>query len=97
MTAYDDTRWRVLAENSRTALELLGYRVEPHCMPGEANPCGGTFAQHFAANLAALKAVTDHHLAHMGPAFVAPIYPGAYAAVEADLTADCDAGHKRNA
>lgn len=92
-----DDRWKGLAENSRQALNLLGYLVEPQCMPGEDNPCGGTFAQHFAANLAALKAVADHHLAHMGPAFVAPIYGDAYRAVEASLTADCDAGHRRNA
>lgn len=88
-----DERWKGLAENSRRALNLLGYLVEPQCMPGESNPCGGTYAEHFTANLAALKAVADHHLAHIGPAFVAPIFGPVYDSVADNLAADCDAGH----
>lgn len=93
MTADSDARWAGVARNSRQALNLLGYQVEPQCMPGEANPCGGTFAEHFAANLAALKAVADHHLMHLGVQFVAPIYGAAYQSVDGALRADCDAGH----
>ena len=61
-----DESWAKLARNSREALRLLGYDVEPVCLPGEADPCGGSFAQHAMANLGALKAVADHHLWHLG-------------------------------
>jgi hypothetical protein len=36
-------------------------------MPDEAMPCGGSFAEHAGAHLAAIKAVADHQLAHLRP------------------------------
>ncbi len=62
-----DESWAPLARSTREALRLLGYGIEPRCLPGEAEACGGTFTEHAAAQLAALRAVTDHHAAHLGP------------------------------
>jgi hypothetical protein len=61
-----DQTWADLAHASRDALGLLGYGIRPRCLPGEPEACGGTFAEHVAAHLAALKAVADHHLIHLG-------------------------------
>lgn len=80
-----DDAWQPLAERSREALRLLGYDVAVLCMPGEPEPCGGSFAQHTAAHMAAIKAVTDHHLAHLGPGVVAPIFGVTYDSVAAEL------------
>lgn len=71
MTGHDhaDAEWEPLACSSREALHLLGYTITPRCLPGEPEACGGTFAQHAASHLAALAAVTAHHVAHLGPSF----------------------------
>jgi len=63
-----DAGWAPLARGSRDALARLGLTTGPRCLPGErdAGQCGGTFAEHAAAHLATLKAVADHHLAHLG-------------------------------
>ena len=61
-----DQNWADLARASRDALGLLGYGIEPRCLPDEPEACGGTYAEHVAAHLAALKAVADHHLSHLG-------------------------------
>ena len=63
-----DEEWARVARESREALELLG-RPLPRCLPGEADECGATFAQHAAAHLATIKAVADHQLWHLGPGF----------------------------
>jgi hypothetical protein len=57
--------WEQVARNSRQALALLGYPIASNCLPGEAEPCGGTFAEHAMAHLATLKAVCDHQLDHL--------------------------------
>lgn len=64
-----DQAWAALARGSREALRQLGYMITPQCLPGEPDECGGTFAQHAMAQLATLKAVADHHLMHLGPAW----------------------------
>lgn len=61
-----DLAWRQVAEATRQALGLLGYPIGPACMPHEAQPCGGGYAEHAAAHLAALNAVADHQLHHLG-------------------------------
>jgi len=61
-----DQAWADLARNSIQALGLLGYPVPP-CLPDNAEPCGGTYAEHCVANLAALSAVIDHQLKHLAP------------------------------
>jgi hypothetical protein len=88
-----DANWRQLAESSRQALALLGYTIGPACLPGESDPCGATCAEHVAAQLAALKAVADHHLAHLGVELVAPIYGPTYESITDDLARDCSNGH----
>lgn len=62
-----DEEWASVARGARDALDLLGYHVEPRCLPDEPDPCGGTFAQHAMAALGTIKAVADHHLGHLGP------------------------------
>jgi hypothetical protein len=61
-----DESWADVARASRTALDHLGYGIEPKCLPDEPGACGGSFAEHTAAHLAAIKAVCDHQLAHLG-------------------------------
>jgi hypothetical protein len=61
-----DLAWRQVAEAAREALGLLGYPIAPACLPHEAQPCGGGYAGHAAAHLAALNAVADHQLHHLG-------------------------------
>ena len=61
-----DQQWKPLAVSSREALSQLGYTVGVCCLPDELDPCGGSFAEHTVAHLAALMAVADHHLAHLG-------------------------------
>lgn len=85
-----DEQWRDLAEGTRTALHLLGYTIEPHCLPGETEACGGTYAEHAVAHLAALTAVINHHLVHLSPPsdMVSDIYHD----VIRDIHIDCKAG-----
>jgi hypothetical protein len=61
-----DEAWRPLAEGTRAALANLGYVITPLCLPGEPEACGGSWAQHAAAHLAVLQAVTAHHFDHLG-------------------------------
>ncbi|MGH3222570.1 MAG: hypothetical protein ACRDPY_28390 [Streptosporangiaceae bacterium] len=81
-----DQNWAGLAHASRDALGLLGYGITPRCLPDEPEACGGTFAEHVAAHLAALKAVADHHLTHLGaPAgMLADVYEHTTADLEHD-------------
>jgi hypothetical protein len=61
-----DLAWADLARNSAQSLALLGYPVSA-CLPGDAEPCGGSYAEHAAANLIAMMAVNAHHLKHLAP------------------------------
>jgi len=58
--------WRPVAEATREALAQLGYPV-PACLPGEPEACGGSDAEHAAANLGALRAVVEYRITHLGP------------------------------
>jgi hypothetical protein len=90
MTALDE-RWKEVAEASRGALELLGYRV-PRCLPGEPEACGGNYSEHAVAHLTAIKAVADHQLdQHLRP----PEWlPGeVYAHTTEELVRVCDLEH----
>jgi hypothetical protein len=85
--------WRALAERTRGALELLDYGV-PRCLPGEPEACGGDDAHHALANLAALRAVVDYKIAHLGDGS-APMVEAIRARVAAELEVDgdCDTHH----
>lgn len=85
-----DSSWADLARASREALAQLGYFIGPQCLPGEPDECGGSFAQHTAAHLAGLKAVADHHLAHLPVTLVAAMFGDVYSTTEADLAKNCD-------
>lgn len=61
-----DTDWADLARSSRSALSLLGYRLDSECLPGEPDECGGSFAAHAAVHLVSIRAVANHHLNHLG-------------------------------
>lgn len=65
-TSDRDRAWGPVCYGARRALENLGYHGLPNCLPDE-NPCGGSFREHAAAYLATIKAVADHHLAHLEP------------------------------
>jgi hypothetical protein len=88
------TGWRALAVDTRAALELLGYGV-PRCLPGEPEACGGDDAEHALAHLAALAAVVDFRLGHLGPGSE-PLVAMIRGRVAAELEAggDCDQGHR---
>ena len=64
-----DESWAEVARGTRRALAELGHPITPLCLPDEADPCGGTFTQHALAHLATIKAVADHQLEHLGPAW----------------------------
>lgn len=85
MTSTDQD-WAALAHASGQALSLLGYPVPP-CLPDDTEPCGGNFATHLAANLAALSAVIDHHLAHLNPP--GGLFTTVYHAIETEIEAKC--------
>jgi hypothetical protein len=90
----DYAAWKPLAERTREALELLGYGV-PRCLPGEPEACGGDYAHHSLAHLAALKAVVEQRITHLGNSS-APLVEEICAKVSAELSADdfpCDQGH----
>ena len=65
----DDETWAQVARDTREVLALLGRPVEPGCLPDESDPCGASFALHAVAHFASIKAVCDHQLGHLGPAF----------------------------
>ena len=62
----NDQIWAPVARSARSVLETLGFAIDPKCLPGEAEPCGGTFAQHCVAYFAAISAVSDHQMEHLG-------------------------------
>lgn len=64
-----DESWAQIARDTREALATLGRPIEPRCLPDESDPCGGTFATHAMAHFATIKAICDHQLGHLGPAF----------------------------
>lgn len=86
--------WRRVAESTREALAQLGYPVPP-CLPGEPEECGGTDAEHAAANLGALRALVEYRIAHLGPGAL-PLVDDVAARVRGQLAAepDCDQGHQ---
>lgn len=88
-----DPAWQPLAQSTRKALHLLGYEV-PACLPGEPEACGGSFAEHAAAHLAALRAVTEYRISHLG-ADASPLVEEVYAGMLATLQAGdpCEQGH----
>lgn len=89
----NDQAWCWLAEQSRVALRHLGWNIGPRCLPGEPDECGGTFAQHTVAHMAALTAVINHHLAHLSAAYgaetVADWGQCAYTDVALELAGGC--------
>lgn len=66
MTAADRD-WANVARASRDALALLGWPIARRCLPGEDDPCGGSFAEHAVAHLVTLQAVAGHQLTHLRP------------------------------
>ena len=87
------TAWRPVAEATREALARLGYRC-PACLPGEPDACGGSDAEHAAANLGALRAVVEHRIIHLGPE-ARPLVDAVTARVRGELAAGppCDQRH----
>ena len=84
MSAPDES-WAPVARDTRAALRLLGRPIKPACLPDEPHPCGASFALHAAAHFAAIKAICDHQLAHLGPDFntaQAEVYWGTRAELE---------------
>lgn len=62
-----DEAWAPVARSAREALALLGYHIDPRCLPDEPDACGGTFTQHAVSYFGAIKAVADHQLQHIDP------------------------------
>jgi hypothetical protein len=89
-----DLTWQPLATSTRQALRLLGWG-SPDCLPGEPEACGGSFAEHAAAHLAALRAVVEHRTAHLG-AGAGPMVETVYAETLATLREGdpCEQGHQ---
>jgi hypothetical protein len=80
-----DETWAQVARDSRDALALLGFPITGRCLPDEAEPCGATWAQHAAAQLATLRAVVDHQLEHVGlPGVAGEVYRHEAAELEAE-------------
>lgn len=90
MPEISDESWAEVARDTRTALELFGRAIATRCLPGEPDFCGGTFAQHAAAHLGALKACADHQLSHAGPD-LAGMALEVYRRELAELEAGCEA------
>jgi hypothetical protein len=88
MIEIADETWAGVARASRDALALLGYVVGPRCLPDEDEPCGGTFAMHACASLAALKAVADHQFMHLGPQMTT-MHVSVYLDARKELEAGC--------
>jgi hypothetical protein len=89
-----DQTWQPLAVSTRQALRLLGWDG-PDCLPDEPEACGGGYAEHAAAHLAALRAVVEHRIGHLG-ADAGPLVEQVYASTAATLRAGiaCDQGHQ---
>ena len=86
--------WRPVAEATREALAQLGYPV-PACLPGEPEACGGSDAEHAAANLGALRAVVEYRITHLSPE-ARPLAGEVAARIRAELAAGppCDQRHQ---
>jgi hypothetical protein len=78
-----ESAWAPVARSAREALALLGYVIEPRCLPDEPGACGGSFADHCVAYFGALKAVSDHQLTHIAPPAV--MVEAAYLTVRTEL------------
>ena len=78
--------WRDVAVNVRQALALLNYPV-PDCLPGEPAACTGTCEQHAISYLAALQAVVEQKIKHLGQQ-AAPMVDEIYHATLAQLIAE---------
>jgi hypothetical protein len=90
-----DASWRPVAERTRLALQYLNFSIEGACLPGEADACGGTFAQHAMAHLATLRAVVDDQISHLGTAagpHVETIYQETRRKLSADWCGNPDHG-----
>jgi hypothetical protein len=89
-----DPTWAPLATSTRQALRLLGWDG-PDCLPGEPEACGGSYAEHAAAHLAALRAVVEHRITHLG-AWSDPLVSEVYGETMATLRAEgpCEQGHQ---
>ncbi len=86
--------WKPLANRTREALELLNFGM-PRCLPGEPEACGGNFAEHALGHLAALKAVVEYHIGHLGEGsapMVEEIYTNTLAILHTE--SPCDQGHQ---
>lgn len=88
-----DASWAEYARAARDALARLGYGLAPRCLPGEDEECGATYAQHTVAYLAAINAVCDHQLAHLGPAY-SEVEVRIYLYESAALEERCEDGHR---
>jgi hypothetical protein len=88
--------WRPVAEATREALRQLGYGM-PTCLPGEPGECGGSDAEHAAANLGALRAVVGYRITHLGSE-ARPLVDEVTARVCAELAAGppCDQHHQED-
>ena len=95
MVDDDRPKWKPIAERTREALGLLGWEV-PACLPGEPLACGGDFAEHTLGHLAALKAVVEDRIAHLGDGS-APMVEEIYTSTLATLRTEppCDQGHQQ--
>jgi hypothetical protein len=58
--------WHDLAKRYREALAVIRPGEYPKCLPGEAESCGGSNAQHVMASGALIAAMTLHHAEHAG-------------------------------
>lgn len=87
----EDAAWAEAARGARDALAGLGYPPVPPCLPGEAEECGGTFAQHAMAYLGTIKAVADHQLGHLGA--LGQQHGEVYWQARAELERDCKNPH----
>lgn len=85
-----DEKWRDLAVAGRDALRLLGYDIEPACLPDEAAPCGGTFYQHSIAHMATLAAMAEHHRRHLHSPIMQASYQEIYEHELIELDKRCE-------
>jgi hypothetical protein len=72
----DGPEWERLAMDSRTALDLLGFRLPP-CLFGELDGCAHTPAQHAAANLGALRTLVQDLIMRLRPEDAPAVWEGA--------------------
>lgn len=86
-----DEDWADVARGARDALSSLGYPPVPPCLPGEAEECGGSFAQHATAYFGTIKAVADHQLGHLGE--LGQMHGEFYWKARENLARDCKNAH----